>query len=284
MTFVIGNFCHRKQTPTGLTAYKRRKSSKDVIHGTPLILDQTTPLSKQLGAGSCVPQAFCDGFELIASPVVQLSRRFMYYATRAKEGRQCLDEGCWIGDAASVAEEIGIAPESRWPYSDALADINALPDIYSYEAAYDHRGHSYAIDATSPASIRSGITDALTNKLPVVFGANIHDSYGSVGKKVVTAPTTTSGAHAQLVVGRLFTVSGDTLWVVRNSWGLGWGGIDDSLLDTASKGTLHASINRSGGDFLNGGYALWSDAYLTNTLFCYDFTVLSKAPLYTSDI
>jgi C1A family cysteine protease len=119
--------------------------------------------------------------------------------------------------------------EKLWPYSDnttitgrKLPPFMRKPPSSVYKAARN----DLAIAYEGVPQSRNLIMAALTQDLPVVIGFSVYDSFESqevARTGIVPMPETSEnllGGHAVLVVG-YDAEKGD--WIVRNSWGSGWG-------------------------------------------------------------
>lgn len=92
----------------------------------------------------------------------------------------------------------------------------------------------YRIPTGSGAMTLPAVDDALARGWGVVFGARVSEDYQALG--VLTADVRIGPgmlgngtlAHAQRIYGR-FVESGQRYYLVQNSWGTGWGGVNVNL-------------------------------------------------------
>jgi len=147
------------------------------------------------------------------------SRLFIYYNERLIEGTvNDPDAGAMIRDGIKSVANQGVPPETYWPF-----DINRViekPDLKAYNQAQRSIIKQYS---RVPVKL-SNIQNVLVHNIPIVFGMTLYNSFmedrvASTG--VVPMPTSTDtvvGGHAMLIVG-----FDDKNFIVRNSWGEGWG-------------------------------------------------------------
>lgn len=184
-----------------------------------VVLPRTTSISTQ-DSQDCVANAGCDAVELLAGTPVQLSRRAAYYWARWLDGDQCKDEGTYIRNFFKVSTRIGICRENVWAYGSPL---NGEPSLLARQNAYDHRTAAYyRIDSDTKCE---DVEIAIRGGFPVVFGVQVEPEFVSYhgGEDVVfEAPISSVGGHAMVVVGFEHAPEGRR-FLIRNSWGIGWG-------------------------------------------------------------
>lgn len=204
------------------------------------VIPERTPISNQGALGSCVANATADALELLQpeGKVVQLSRLFVYYQARLRDGNVCADDGTYVRSAFASLQSVGVCPEDVWPYvEDAFSE---RPTLAALEAAYDYRIDGYYRIASRGRARLNEIEAAVRADHPVVFGTDVSKAfteYGSDGPELVwSTPSRPIGGHAMVIVGVRFVPAG-RCFVLRNSWGRDWG---------------------------RGGYALASEAWLSD--------------------
>ncbi len=149
------------------------------------------------------------------------SRLFVYYNTRAIEGTTDSDAGGTISDAVAAANKFGVCQETDWVYD--VAQFATKPPDNAYKAAaMDLVLVSAAVDQTLPE-----MQGCLAAGFPIDIGFTVYDSFESdaVAKTgIVPMPNTATenvlGGHSVLIVG--YDNASQT-FIVRNSWGTGWG-------------------------------------------------------------
>lgn len=145
------------------------------------------------------------------------SRLAIYYAERAIEGSESDDAGALLGDGIRALMTFGFADEALWPYDpDRFAE--APPEAYERAAA-----HARLVNAEALDHDRQTLLWTLACGFPFVFGITVHRSFETAPGGVVELPGPEDpelGGHALLCVGY---DRGTERFLVRNSWGPGWG-------------------------------------------------------------
>lgn len=190
----------------------------DMRHEMPAVYDQG-----ELGSCTANAIAACDQFTMLcedASKCFQPARIAIYYDERVIEGTVGYDSGAQLRDGIKVVASKGAAPEALCPY-----DVGAFtrePSTAYYDEAAKHPAIQYARVAQSLSQLRG----ALLARHPVVFGFTVYESFESpdvARSGVVPMPAPNEqilGGHAVMLVGYDDTTQ---RFVVRNSWGPGWG-------------------------------------------------------------
>jgi C1A family cysteine protease len=149
-----------------------------------------------------------------------LSRLFLYYNTRAIEGTVDVDSGASIRNTVKALAKQGVCYARSWPYVESRFDEKPDEDCYKEAERYKIVSY-YRVESVDEA------LNALAQKLPVCFGALLYESFNDVartGKVKLPEPgERTIGAHAMLLVGYKMDEDGNGDFIVRNSWGEGWG-------------------------------------------------------------
>lgn len=148
------------------------------------------------------------------------SRLFIYYNERAMEGTIGVDAGAMIRDGVKSVAQQGVCPESLWPYD--ATRFAARPTPTCYQAARSDRAVSYRRVAQTLGEIRG----CLASGVPVVFGFAVYESFESAAvahsgvAPLPAAGERALGGHAVMAVGY---DDRRQRFLVRNSWGAGWG-------------------------------------------------------------
>jgi C1A family cysteine protease len=191
---------------------------KDLRSGCPPVYDQG-----QLG--SCTANAISGAIQFEQKKqgvtVFVPSRLFIYYNERDMEGTVNSDSGAQIRDGVKSVANLGVCPETEWPY-----DINQFatkPTAQCYTDGTKCEAVGYQrLDSTNLNQLKGCIASGF----PFVFGFTVYDGFESpeVAKTgVLNMPgpkEKVQGGHAVLAVGYDDSTQRFT---VRNSWGKDWG-------------------------------------------------------------
>jgi C1A family cysteine protease len=146
------------------------------------------------------------------------SRLFIYYNERLLEGTTNDDAGAEIRDGIKSVASDGSPDEKFWPFEPSR--LTTKPSDEAYAEAKKGIIKQYSRVPVSLYNIQS----VLSHNVPVVFGASLYQSFESdsvAGTGHVPMPDPNEGmvgGHAMLMVGY---EAGH--FIVRNSWGNGWG-------------------------------------------------------------
>lgn len=148
------------------------------------------------------------------------SRLFVYYNERAMEGTIPNDDGAIIENGVKSLSEVGVCPETMWPYD--ITKFTQKPPKEAYKFAKNYR-------VTKCKKIQQTLGQLKTSLFcgyPIVFGMQIYEAIQSEEvSKTGVLPMPKSGdkclgGHAVLICGYDDTTK---LFTVRNSWGDSWG-------------------------------------------------------------
>ena len=148
------------------------------------------------------------------------SRLFIYYNERVIEGTVNLDSGAMIRDGIKSVASQGVCPEPEWPYVIEL--FAEKPSAMAYTDAKSDRAVSYQSLIQDLNQMRG----CLASGYPFIFGFTVYESFESpavaqTGHVPMPGPSERPvGGHAVLAVG--YDDASQT-FLVRNSWGTGWG-------------------------------------------------------------
>ena len=192
-------------------------ASVDLRPGCPPVYDQG-----QLGSCTANAIAAAIEFDLKKEGLADLmpSRLFIYYNERAIEGSIGSDSGAQLRDGIKTVNKQGVCSEDEWPYD--VATFTSAPPATAYTDALATRATSYQRVSRDLAQYKG----CLAAGYPFAFGFTVYDGFESqqvaasgevglpaAGEKVV-------GGHAVLAVGY---DDATQRFLVRNSWGTGWG-------------------------------------------------------------
>jgi len=186
---------------------------------------QCPPVYDQGQLGSCTGNAIAaahefDQMKQNPTGAFQPSRLFIYYNERQMEGTVDSDSGAQIRDGIKSVGQQGVCPESEWPYD--ISQFRTKPSASAFQDAAKYKAILYQRVARSLAQMKG----CLASGFPWVFGFTVYESFESpevARTGMVPMPGTgenTVGGHAVMAVG--YEDSQDR-FIVRNSWGTGWG-------------------------------------------------------------
>ena len=148
------------------------------------------------------------------------SRLFIYYNERVMERSIDSDSGAQIRDGIKSVGKQGDCPEKIWPYD--IAKFAAKPPAPCYRNAVKHKAVLYQ----RVSRIANQMKGCLASGYPFVFGFSVYDSFmtpvvAKTGHAKMPGPNDRmEGGHAVVAVGY---DDEDQWFIVRNSWGTGWG-------------------------------------------------------------
>jgi C1A family cysteine protease len=149
------------------------------------------------------------------------SRLFIYYNERVIEHSVNSDAGAQIRDGVKSVAKQGDCPETEWPYD--ATKYAQKPPAACYKDAVQYKAVSYAAVTQSLTQLKG----CLAAGFPIVLGFTVYDSFMSddVAKTGMApmpnlATEKVQGGHAVVAVGYDDT---QQRFIMRNSWGTGWG-------------------------------------------------------------
>jgi len=188
------------------------------------LTDQCPPVYDQGQLGSCTANAIAAAieFDLLKQKKEDFmpSRLFIYYNEREMEGTVESDSGAQIRDGIKTVSKQGDCPEEEWPY-----DINRFaekPPENCYADAIKHKAVQYQRVVRTLNQLKG----CLAAGYPFVFGFTVYEGFESEevaqsGHASMPNPSEHAiGGHAVMAVGY---DDSNNWFIVRNSWGSGWG-------------------------------------------------------------
>ena len=182
-----------------------------------------SPVEDQGNLGSCTGNALAGAIEFLekkdAVKFVDASRLFIYYNERAMEGTIKSDAGAMIRDGIKTLKNLGVCSEKSWPY--IISKFAVKPRSACYTEAMQRQITSYHRVLTLDE-----MRMCLAEGFPFVFGFTVYEGFESqdvarTGNVSMPQPIERAlGGHAVLAVGY---DDGEKRFIVRNSWGTGWG-------------------------------------------------------------
>jgi len=205
------------------------------------IRDECPPVWDQGSEGSCSSHAGCACRSMLQNDAqLELSRAFLYYQERALEGSTDEDAGSTIRDICKATQKFGICPSEDMPY--VAGEYKTPPSEKAITDAAEYKIPAYK--RILSFNIINGVKQSLVSRRqPVLIGMTVYESMETpeVAKSgILPCPKPGEkvlGGHAVLIVGykdvkpsffrRLcglfFGVKLSGSFIVRNSWGDGWG-------------------------------------------------------------
>jgi len=173
--------------------------------------------------GSCTANALAGALEFLEVKekvsFIDFSRLFIYYNERAIEHTIQSDSGAMLRDGIKTLAKQGACSEKIWPY--VVSKFKTKPTATCYKDGLKHKVTSYHRILTL-----NEMRACLAEGFPFVFGFMVYESFESqaVAKTgTVNMPKKSEqalGGHAVLAVGY---DDAKKRFIVRNSWGTGWG-------------------------------------------------------------
>jgi C1A family cysteine protease len=186
---------------------------------------QCPPVYNQGQLGSCTANAIAgaiqfDRLKQKLAPEFTPSRLFIYYNERVIEHSVASDSGAQIRDGIKSVARQGDCPETEWPY--VIAKFKTKPSAKCYADARQYKVVLYQRVTQTLSQLKG----CLASGYPFVFGFTVYESFESASvTKTGHAPLPRSGdavigGHAVAGVGY---DDAKQWFIVRNSWGAGWG-------------------------------------------------------------
>ena len=204
--------------------YAAAKATLDKLPAKVDLRDKCPAVYDQGQLGSCTANAIAGAiqFELIRQNVPSWvpSRLFIYYNERAIENTVDSDSGAQTRDGIKSVSKQGVCPETMWPY--VTNEFSKKPFANCYATALQNKAVSYQRVSQQLAQMKS----CLAEGFPFVAGFTAYSSFeGQPVAQTGIVPMPAKGeevvgGHAVLVVGY---DDPEKVWIVRNSWGPGWG-------------------------------------------------------------
>jgi C1A family cysteine protease len=148
------------------------------------------------------------------------ARLFIYYEERVIENSVGQDSGAQLRDGAKALANNGAPPETDWPYD--ISTFTEAPTAQMTADAASHKAVAYGrVTQTAPQCKAT-----LAGGNPFVFGFTVYASFESQAvaqSGIVPMPKSGEqvvGGHAVMACGYDDSAQ---MFLIRNSWGTGWG-------------------------------------------------------------
>ena len=183
------------------------------------------PVYDQSDLGSCTGNAGAGAyqFEQMKQDVANFvpSRLAIYYWEREEEGTVSEDSGATIRTCLKVLASYGAPPETMWPY-----DVNKFADKPPQAVEDEGQKHQVLRYMRLNSSDITALKGCLAEGYPFIFGFAVYSGFESstvalTGNADLPGPGEQQlGGHAVMCVGY---DDAEQRFIVRNSWGDGWG-------------------------------------------------------------
>lgn len=183
------------------------------------------PVYDQGLLGSCTANAISGAIQFERSkqkltPDFVPSRLFIYYNERAMENTVASDAGAQIRDGIKSIASQGDCPEAEWPYD--ITKFTDKPTARCYKDAVKYKALQYQ----RVPQLLNQMKGCIASGYPFVFGFSVYtglESEAVAQSGELNMPTSKErllGGHAVVAVGY---DDSSQRFIVRNSWGAGWG-------------------------------------------------------------
>ena len=202
------------------------------------MINDITPVEDQESEGSCTGNAGDNEYKIrdaiATGTFVNGARQQIYQCSLAHDGNPLQDVGSSLSTTAWVLQNIGVAPESEFPYTGGMqgpVPTNVLADAKKHEATVATRLDA-ADASTTITNVKAAIAPnaVIQSSYPVMFGFNVPNSFFNTGSDGnMPAPSGgIAGGHANVFIGYDDNHTGNYdgskgAFYVKNSWGEGWG-------------------------------------------------------------
>lgn len=228
--------------PTGLPGAAAGRKRRPKLPAAVDLRPWASPVEDQGVLGSCTAQAGAGVIEYYERKSfgrhVESSRLFLYKVTRNLMKTKG-DTGAYLRLTMGAMVLFGVPPEEYWPYTDAEEGFDKEPPAFCYAFAQNYKTLLYY--RHDPAGVtRAAVLDRLKTYLaaghPAMFGFTV---YSSVAQAETTGRIPVpfgreriEGGHAVVAMGydeamTIANASGGEAargaFLIRNSWGKGWG-------------------------------------------------------------
>ncbi|MEW6376845.1 MAG: C1 family peptidase [Thermodesulfobacteriota bacterium] len=201
-----------------------------------------SPIEDQGMLGSCTAHAGVGMIEYYERKSfgrhIEASRLFLYKVTRNLMKMKG-DTGAYLRTTMGAMVLFGVPPEEYWPYWEDEKEFDREPPAFCYAFAQSYQTVRYFRHDppdTKPEEILRKVKTYLTKGHPAMFGFTVYNSIEQA-EKTGRIPFPSSrerieGGHAIVVIGyddkmkiknKYGRVETTGAFLIRNSWGKGWG-------------------------------------------------------------
>lgn len=193
------------------------------------IIPNSVPIFNQGSLNTCVPNSCCAALEILnqlgTGSFSNLSRLFLYWNSRMESQETNQDSGTYIHYCLDSLKKLGVCDEQLWIYDASL--LYAQPNILSYKQANSNLiADFFQIENDGSENMLGQIELSIRSNHCVVFGCAVDNSLltynGSNGVFNAPQQENIKGMHALTIIGVRIN-NGQREFLIRNSWGSGWG-------------------------------------------------------------
>lgn len=183
---------------------------------------QCPPIYQQGSLGSCSANAIAAAlqFDRMKQGLFDFapSRLFIYYNERVIENTVKSDSGAAIRDGIKSVARQGDCPETKWPY--VIKKFAIKPPRSCYTDALKYGVLSYQRVSHELGQMQA----CLAEGHPFVFGISIYWDFPTKSSTgVIPMPGHAKPAHDGHVMLAVGYDNSRRVFLIRNSWGIGWG-------------------------------------------------------------
>jgi C1A family cysteine protease len=193
-----------------------------------------SPVEDQGQLGSCTANAASGMAEYFEKKsfgrYCDASRLFIYKVTRNLM-KVTGDTGAYLRSTMKALSHFGAAPEEYWPYD--VKRFDAEPGAFVYAYGGNFRAMEYSrvdLAEKKPAEVLADLKALLSNNLAFIFGFMVYSSVEEASATgLIPFPSKKEkllGGHAVMAAGYddgLTIGKSRGAFLIRNSWGPGWG-------------------------------------------------------------
>ena len=217
---------HWKRGKKDSRDFKYKPAKLDSVPAVTDLRQWCSPIDDQGQLGSCTGHGTAACIEYMdrrySNKQTEVSRLFIYYYERLIEGSINSDSGAQIRDGIKATYTYGAPLESLWPY-----DVTKFKVPPSPAAVQDAANRKVTLYENIADGDYQGCINALASGYPVIIGFDVYKSFESeqvADTGMMPYPNVHAeqclGGHCVLLVGY---DNNKNVFIVRNSWGTGWG-------------------------------------------------------------
>jgi len=219
-----------------------RRGKAKPLPATVDLREWCSPIENQGNLGSCTAHAGAGVIEYYERKSfgrhLEASRLFLYKVTRNLMKVKG-DTGAYLRTTMGAMVLFGVAPEGYWPYSDDENKFDREPPAFCYAFAQNYQAIKYFRHdppGTKAEETLKRVKTYLSKGHPAMFGFTVYSSIEQAeetGKiPFPSGKEKIEGGHAIVAVGyddrmkirnRYGGVETTGAFLIRNSWGKGWG-------------------------------------------------------------